>query len=48
MEKMAKEIEKTNLLSKIRLYEEVKRFYLKEPDSRYFRSSEYVPSDGDD
>lgn len=47
LQKMAKDIEKTNLPSKIRLYEEVKRFYLKEPDSRYFRSSEYVPKEDD-
>ena len=45
LEKMAKDLENTNLPSKVRLYGEVKKFYTEEPDSRYFRSSEYVPED---
>lgn len=45
LEKMAKDLEKTDLPGKVRLYGEVKNFYTEEPDSRYFRSSEYVPED---
>ncbi|MEE9240893.1 MAG: hypothetical protein V3U53_06870 [bacterium] len=45
MIKMLKDIEKTNVPKKIKLYEEVKEFYTEQPDSRYFRSSEYVPGE---
>ncbi len=45
LEKMAKDLEKTDIPNKVRLYMEVKKFYTEEPDSRYFRSSEYVPED---
>ncbi len=45
MVKMLKDIEKTNVPKKIKLYEEVKEFYSEQPDSRYFRSSEYVPGE---
>ena len=45
MIKMLKDIEKTNVPKKIKLYEEVKEFYSEQPDSRYFRSSEYVPGE---
>ncbi len=45
LEKMAANLEKTGILTKVRLYQEVKKFYTEEPDSRYFRSSEYVPED---
>lgn len=43
IDKMQEELEKGNLAAKVKLYGEVKEFYLKEPDSRYFRSSDYTP-----
>ena len=45
LEKMANALEKSNLPSNVRLHQEVKIFYTEEPDSRYFRSSMYVPED---
>jgi hypothetical protein len=47
IEGMDKNLKKSGLLEKVALYTEVKNFYTEQPDSRYFRASNYTPG-GDD
>ncbi|MDP7169642.1 MAG: hypothetical protein QF701_18160 [Nitrospinota bacterium] len=43
IENMEKNIQKSNLPEKVKLYKEVQQFYTEQPDSRYFRASNYKP-----
>lgn len=45
MEHMAKQIEASGLPARVKLYNEVKKFYTEQPDSKYFRSTDYKPGD---
>jgi len=45
MANVEKELEKTELPEKIRLYQEVKQFYTQDPGARYFRASDWTPQD---
>ncbi|MFC1491448.1 hypothetical protein ACFLQ0_02530 [Nitrospinota bacterium] len=44
---MEKNLIKSGIGDKVRLFKEVKKFYTEQPDSRYFRASDYTPSGGD-
>jgi len=47
IESMEKNLSKSTLPAKVKLYKEVKQFYTEQPDSRYFRASSYSPGSGD-
>ena len=46
IENMEKALKKSTLPSKVRLYKEVQQFYTEQPDSRYFRATDYKPGEG--
>ena len=43
IENMEKNVQKSNLPEKVKLYKEVQQFYTEQPDSRYFRATNYKP-----
>ncbi len=45
IENMEKTLKKSDLPSKVRLYKEVQQFYTEQPDSRYFRATDYKPGE---
>lgn len=45
IENMEKNLKKSTLPSKVRLYKEVQQFYTEQPDSRYFRATDYKPGE---
>jgi hypothetical protein len=47
IEGMEKNLIKSGLPEKVKLYKEVQQFYTEQPDSRYFRASSYVSGSGD-
>ena len=45
IENMEKTLKKSTLPNKVKLYKEVQQFYTEQPDSRYFRATDYKPGE---
>ena len=43
IETIEKNLKKSTLPAKVKLYREVQQFYTENPDTRYFRASDYQP-----
>lgn len=46
IENIEKNLRKSTLPAKVKLYREVQQFYTENPDTRYFRASDYQPGEG--